>query len=145
MAAVTLCVSYPRSLSSYAMSGVEIAYDATSLLCDVRQRKMLPACYAMSGTEIAYGATRPPISHPFDPLCQLERRLGYASTRAISAQLWARDWQHADWRRKMMVMVVMVIVVVVKIYEDDAGNDDDGDDDGDDRGGGGGGGDGDDD
>eukprot|EP00961_Rhodomonas_salina_P051055 685142-Rhodomonas_salina.2 len=49
--------------AGYAISGTDVAYDATSpAFLVLTQRMVLPApsCYAMSGTEIAYGATRHP-------------------------------------------------------------------------------------
>eukprot|EP00961_Rhodomonas_salina_P049662 667601-Rhodomonas_salina.1 len=44
------------------MSGTELAYAATPLLCHVRCRYshiLLRACYAIPGTDLAYAATRP--------------------------------------------------------------------------------------
>eukprot|EP00961_Rhodomonas_salina_P041637 560421-Rhodomonas_salina.2 len=60
---------------SYAMSGSDIAYDASSLR----------SCYAVSGTDLAYGATRPELLRQYLRMLQLEYQRCSTSLRACYA------------------------------------------------------------
>eukprot|EP00961_Rhodomonas_salina_P028691 387208-Rhodomonas_salina.2 len=57
------------------MSGPDVGYAATLVLCDVMrcpvliQRMLLRACYAMSGTDIGYAVTRRRRKSPRGRIC----------------------------------------------------------------------------